>query len=386
MQKSIACLLLVVLLGMMPLLLFAQQNQNTEKLEQEIEALEKRVSELEKQLQSVEIIEKMDLQAKLAEANAQLINAGVDKYRLELRDSNNEWLRKWGMTFLAFLAAGGIGIVLWLKSRTNQLIADEVEKNLNGFKAAVDEQNIIKSELRVLKKEHAASVLMDFHQLYLKEEHKHSERIKSLSDEDILQVFEDDRYGIQRKYQAAAVLVARKSPRIISPMLVFLNSAADTDSNIDYFGTKPHDGITLLAQLHTPEVYQGLTKFLNRLLTENPKHKDLFLKETVFSLADVSVKLNIEASAPIVKRAIPQLKDLNRADLVALRDLARYFDIFNEPEGIKAILINHLEDDMPHMDSLPTDVENECLDLLEEHDPQYVADQRASKTADNNQV
>ena len=169
-------------------------------------------------------------------------------------------------------------------------------------------------------------------------------------------------------------------------MLLFLNSVADTDASIDYSGIRPHEGVTLLAQLHTPAVYQGLTQFLNRLLTEDPKHKNLFLKETVFSLADVSVKLNIGDSVPIVKRAIPYWKDLNQSDLYALRELAEYFDMFDEPEGIKIILINYLHDEIPYMGSSQRDAENGCLELLQKHDPQYVVDWRASRTTANSEV
>ena len=73
MKKLIACLLLGTLLGIISPLLSAQQNQNAQKSDSEIEVLEKRVSELEKQLQTVENVEKMDLQAKLVETNAKLM-------------------------------------------------------------------------------------------------------------------------------------------------------------------------------------------------------------------------------------------------------------------------------------------------------------------------
>ena len=49
-----------------------------------------------------------------------------------------------------------------------------------------------------------------------------------------------------------------------------------------------------LADIHNEEAYQGLKNFLNRLLTENPRHKDLFLTWTVFSLAQVSIELKIK--------------------------------------------------------------------------------------------
>ena len=50
MQKFIACLLLVALIGMIPVPSFAQQNQNVQKSNMEIKVLETRISEIEKQL------------------------------------------------------------------------------------------------------------------------------------------------------------------------------------------------------------------------------------------------------------------------------------------------------------------------------------------------
>ena len=97
MKEFIACLLLVALLGMISPPLPAQQNQNSQKANTQVEALEKRVSELEKQLQIVENVEKLDLQAQLAEANAKLANAEFSKFERDLRDSNDEWLRNCGV-------------------------------------------------------------------------------------------------------------------------------------------------------------------------------------------------------------------------------------------------------------------------------------------------
>ena len=142
-------------------LLPAQQNQTAQKSDAEIEALKKRVSEIEKQLQTVENVEKLDLQAKLAEANAKLADAEFGKFERELRDSNNEWLRDRIIILLAFLSVVGVGVWSWLKSRTNQLIADEVEKNINGFKEAVNEQDVIKNQLEILEKQYTASMLED---------------------------------------------------------------------------------------------------------------------------------------------------------------------------------------------------------------------------------
>ena len=166
MKVFIVCLLLGALLGMISPLLSAQQNQNTQKPNPEIEALKKRVSELEKQLQTVENIEKMDLARNYADAKAKLINVDVDKLKWELRDSNGKWLRNWGIFSLAFLSVVGIGVWSWLKDRTNQLIETEVEKNLNGFKEAVDAQDLIKNQLRVLEKEHAASMFRAYSHIF----------------------------------------------------------------------------------------------------------------------------------------------------------------------------------------------------------------------------
>ena len=145
MRQFIACLLLVALLGMIHPLLLAQQNQNPQKSDTEIEALKKRILELEKQLQIVENIEKMDLQTKLAEANAKLFNAEFSKFERGLRDSNDKWLREWSSWFLgiiAILVAILLGVSrvfwFWLRSKADGLIADEVKRNLDGFKEAVD--------------------------------------------------------------------------------------------------------------------------------------------------------------------------------------------------------------------------------------------------------
>ena len=92
MRIFIVCLLLGALCGITPPLLPAQQNQTPQQLAQEIEVLKSKVFELEKQFQAVENVEKMELQAKLAEANTKLLNAELAKFEQDLRDSNNKWL------------------------------------------------------------------------------------------------------------------------------------------------------------------------------------------------------------------------------------------------------------------------------------------------------
>ena len=97
MKQFIAYLSLGAFLGMMPPPLFAQQNQSPQQLVQEIELLKNKVSKLEKQFRTVDNVEKIELQAqlaeanaKLAEANAKLVNTEFEKFKRELRIDNEE--------------------------------------------------------------------------------------------------------------------------------------------------------------------------------------------------------------------------------------------------------------------------------------------------------
>ena len=188
-------------------------------------------------------------------------------------------------------------------------------------------------------------------------------------------MFKDRKYDLLAiRHQAVQVLAARKSTRLVPPTLEFLNSVVDSDSDIDFETEHTLRGfVGLLGQIYTQETYQGLTKFLNRLLTENPKHKDLFLTNSVFSLMWVGFKLNIGDSVSVLRMAIPHLQ-VGQGEHQALKNLARHFDIFNEPEGIKEILTNHVTSEASGME----DVEARCLELLQKHDPEFV-DRMASK-------
>ena len=166
---------------------------------------------------------------------------------------------------------------------------------------------------------------------------------------------------------------------MVAPALQLLNSTLDSDVDIDSEAShRLRSYLGVLAYVHTQETYQGLTDFLIRLLTENPRHKDLFLTWTVFSLAWVSIKLNIGDSVPILKMAIPHLK-VGSQDHQALQNLARQFDIFNDPAGIKEILVNHVTSERSSME----DVEDKCLELLQKHDPEFVNEWQARETTDN---
>ena len=380
MRKFILCLLLGALLGMIPPLLLAQQSQNTQKSNPEVEALEKRISELEEQLQTVENLEKIDLQAKLAEANAKLadantklINTEFGTFKNELRIDNEERLRGWSHWFFSILVAivaiSGAAIVFWLKS----LIADRVEKNLNGFKDAVQQVEVMKNELKVLKKAHAASVLEGFN-YFSPSERDHPEQIKVLSEEDLLQVFDDEKYDLQPRYKAAAVLTSRKSSRLVPRMLKLLNSVFDSDLDVNFPTESLLRGfVDLLGEIYTPEACQGLKKFLDRLLTEDSKHKDLFLRWTVLSFTRISIELNIRDSVSIVREAMSHFETPGHKDL---SELIEYFNRFNEPAAIKEILTQHVTDGMP-------EVENRCLELLQKYEPEFVENWHPRTTTDN---
>ena len=376
-KKLMVYLLLGALLGMIPPLLPAQQNQNAQKSDPEIEALKKRVSEIEKQLQTVENVEKLDLQAKLAEANAKLANVDFEKFERKLRDSNDQWLQGWGAGFVGVIGffvvvIGGVSAIFWfwLRSTASKLIADTVEKNLDGFKKAVEAQDVIKNQLSVLEKEYAASMLERTHTFYFTDEHSYSEQVKALPEEALLRVFGDEIYQIEVRYSAAAVLAARKSPRLVSPSLEFLNSFVDSDSVIDLKTKNILRGLVMnvLGRMYTQEAYQGLKGFLNRLLTENPKHKDLFLTWTVFSLGWVSVELDVKDSVPLLKKAIPYLNLKNlQQEYDNLGNLAENFDKLNEPAGIQEIL-NYVANENSNMEA----VKDKCLELLQKYDSESV--------------
>ena len=400
MKQFIVCLLLGALFGLAPPPVSAEQKQTPQQLAQEIEVLKRRISELEKQLQTVENVEKMELQAKLADANAKLLNAEFGKLERDLRDSHNEWLIKWSILVLTLLTAIGAVLWFWLKSRTNQLIADEVEKSLNGFKEGLEEVSTLKNEIgilkdqqRILEKEHVASILEDV-TIYHENKHltypelinalREDPLLQALREDALLQVISDKIYRVKIKYYAAKILSDRKSPRLVSPLLEFLNSVVDSDSFFDSDSLFVSDAIfrlrdcaDLLTPIHTPEAHQGLTEFLDRLLRENPLWRDLFLKRIVFSLAEVSLGLNKGDAVPILRRAIPHLKDsqLESGDIIKL---AEYFDKFNEPAGIKEILTSHLT-------SGRSDVADKCLELLEKHDPEFVEKWRSQHRTDNAQ-
>ncbi len=356
---------------------FAQQNLSEQEPNPEIEALKKRILEIESKLQTVENVEKMKLAAKLADANAKLLNAEIDKFRRELKDTNEEWLRTWSLWFVGIIGflvlVVGSAFWFWLRSRTDQLITDSVEERLDGFRGAVEQVNILKNELRILQKEHAVSMLENSHR-FSADETYYCEQIKTLPEKTLLDVFEDEARPLLLRHKAAEALANRKCPQLVSPTLIFLYSVVNSDlDEEDDSRTKYllRDFVSFVGGIETLEAYQGLKEFLHRLLTENLKHKDVVLTDTVFSIVSVSTKLNMGDSVSMLKTAISHL-DVRQLEHGDVESLAAYFDMFNEPAGIKEILIKHVT-------TGSVNVEVKCLELLQKHDPEFVNEWRAQK-------
>jgi len=155
MNQFIACLLLGALFGVTLPTVSAQEDQSPQHLAHEIETLTQRVSELEKKLQTVENVEKLELARNYTDAQAKLLNAEFGKFERELSDSNNEWLFKWLFLILAIVAA--LGLALWIALKS--LIANGIEKNLNGFKEALKEFGLQKNQLTDLEETVVHSML-----------------------------------------------------------------------------------------------------------------------------------------------------------------------------------------------------------------------------------
>lgn len=369
MSKYIVYLLVAALITPLS---FAQQNKSTP--EQEIELLKKQVSELQNKLQTVENVEKMELAAKLTEAQAKLANAEFGKFERELRDSNSRWLRNWIAVFGVIFAV--FGVALWFVVKS--LIADRVEKSLNGFRDAIEQVDILEDQLEILEKEHAVSILDSFQSFVLADLERHPERIKALPEEVLLKVFDDKTRDMEIRWTAIEVLAARKSPQLVSPVLNYLNSVIDLD--IDW-GTSYQSNryhylfLSRLSAIHNEETYQGLKNFLNRLIEENPKNKDTFLPWTIFSLTHVSLQLNNKDSVDILRKVIPDLEECQESE-VGIKSLVKYFNKFKVPEGIKELLEHHET-------TMNSEEKETCLNLLEKYDPDFVKEQRAAETTTN---
>ncbi len=374
MKFNFLYLILAAFLVIFVFWLYAQVDHTYKTLESQINSHNERHKVLEIPPQTGQDEEKTKLSTQLAEANTKLINTGFDKLKLELKESNQQWL--WGWTgFLGVLFAV-FGVALWFVVKS--LIADRVEERLNGFKEAVEKVKILENQLKILKKEHAASVLENFNNPILWNIEDHPEQIKALTEEVLLDLFEDKTRDLGVRIASIEVLAARKSPLLVSPVLTFLNIIVDSDINWEV--SREPDGyprqlLTRLSKIHNEESYQGLKSFLNRLIKDNPKNKNLFLPWTVFSLAHLGVEMEIRESVDMLKKVIPEMKEL-KPNAAVLRTLAEYFNKFQEPEGIMDILNNDLTDNIPA-------IEKKCLKLLQKHDPEFVKEWKEKKKGTN---
>ena len=380
MKALIASLLLFALLGIRVPASVAQPDQSYQKLAQEVEVLKSQLSALQNHLQTVENTEKIELLTKLADANAKLadakaklMNAEFGKFERELRASNDGWLMKWNTFFIGVLAV--IGVALWFSVKL--LIANRVEKEVNGFKESVDQLNEIKNQLKVLQTGHALSVLAHFRYYHRDEEPYFREQTKSIPEDALLQVFCDETRDMQLRLMAVDVLAYRRSPIFVDPLLQLMHSLVNDIEHYHFRINRLDQKLIMpLGQIHNQKSYQGLKKFLNRLLTEDSVPKSL-LTPTMFTLTQLSSELNTRDSVSILKKSISYLR-VDSHDEDVLKHLAEYFDTFNEPEGIKEIL-NHVKDEIPN-------VVHRCLELLEKYDRKFVSDWREQNTEANTET
>ena len=377
MKINIAYLLLIALLGITVSASIAQQNQNVPKTDTEVE-------KLKIQLQTAEN-EKIGLETKLAEAQAKhaaayakLIETEFDKLKGELRESNNDWLRAWNNWFVGIISviAVIIGGALWLVLKT--LIEKGIKKRLDGFKDAVQQAEKMSEELRILQKQYAVSVIENYLH-FSADQPYYSEILNTLPEQALIDVFSEKMFPLSVKHVAAEVLANMQSTQFVSPAVEFLNSV-----DLDLYLRADHETqdhlraiVKFIGQTQTRKAYEGLKKFMNRLLTENPDYKQLFLTSTVFSLAEISTKLGIGELSSEIKNVIRQL-EFSQRDPESLIRLAEYFDRFNEPDGIIEMLSPPLCLTMGLID-----VDDKCLELLKGTHPEIVEDWLAKRSSTN---
>ena len=233
--------------------------------------------------------------------------------------------------------------------------------------------------LRSLEKEYVAFVLETLTTSEFVLEQIFPKKTIALPEQALLDVFTDGTSPMKLKYRAACSLINKESTRFVPLLLEFVNEMVDADLDIkENSGTG--EGITefqyLLGRLKTPETYEGTKKFLHRLLTEDLKHKDIFIDGTIISLTSISHVLNRRDAIPIVKLAmfhfVPPINE-------GLISVAENFGAMKEPSLLKHILVQHVTSEMP-------DVEEVCLELLEDFDPEFVKEWQAQKENTNIQT
>ena len=277
-----------------------------------------------------------------------------------------------------------------LTKKMDDLITTEVQKRVNRFQEAVEEVDtlkfdlkdavgqvsILKGQLSILNKEHAASVLERFRSY--RPEH-YPEQIKKLQEQAIIDVFSDETRHLEYRMKAAEVLANRKSTGLVSPGLKCLDSYIDSDFDWDQGYSTQHllcNLIYFIGQVRTTETYETFNRFLEQLLSEKPEVKRFIITSITFSLVYANNEINKNDSLSVIRNAIPILDLQSDDDEDALKDLVEYFNKFQEYEAIKEILTNGLTERLPN-------VEKQCLELLEKYDPDFVKEQREEKATAN---
>jgi len=364
--------------------LFMRQNQMLQQLDSKIETLKTSISATKSNAKTAENAESMKLAKEPSDSNAKLMNAEFGKFERELRDSNNKWLWGWTgfvITIILFVLTT-IGVALWFSVKS--IIADRVENYIAEFKEDVGQLDMVKNQLKILEYQYTNKSLKDIPESYFRNESAEQfEQIKELREEALLYVLDNKESLLGTKYRAATVLAARNSPILVTPVLEYLNSIVDSDSDLSNDFTLNADPryylcqmVEFVGQIHTQDAYNGLKKFLNLLLTKKPKHKDLLLGWTAYSLASISVVMNRKDSIPVLRKSIPDLEFVSQEWDESLEHLARYFNIFNEPAGIKEILEYHSSD-------ISSALQETCFELLQNHYPEFVEKYRAENENTN---
>lgn len=351
-------------------------------LESQIGVNEERLSQLDIKPKTGDDEEKIKLATQLAEANSKLINTDIDKLKLELKDSNQKWL--WGLAgyigMIVAIVVAITGVALWFVVKS--LIADRVENSLNGFKESVEKVNILESQVRILEREQAASMLADPENDDEDEGYIYPDTIMSLSEQTLLDVLNFQTYHLFTRIRAAEMLKKRDPIQSLPILLEFVNSILDTHiDNIDKYGDIDQMWnlsylVSLFKDIHSDETYIGLSNLLTRVqkLEDDSELKKAHLTWILFALAYVGDALNEDKSVPNMKEAVPFLYiDLHQSN--HLLNLVLHFERFNEIDAIKDILSNH----GTTMASETPDVKEKCLTILQEHCPEFVEGQEQQK-------
>ncbi len=357
--------------------LYAQVDHTYKTLESQIGSHTERLEVLEIPPQTGEDEEKIKLRTQLADANTKLINADFDKMKLELKESNQQWLWEWtaflGVMFAVF------GLALWFVVKS--LIADKVEKHLKGFQESVEQVKKQQERIRIIERDYAAQILAAPDEISESGEYIYAETVRSLSEQTILDVIHHTAFSIYVRIRAAEILKKRNPEQSLSVLLEMVNSFLDTDVIKDEdIDTMWHlrDLVPLFKDIHDEKTFRGLSKLLARVLKlkEDTDIRKAQLYWIVFSLSYVGDALNTDKVIPKMRDALPNLFVSDKEDSNNLENLANYFNKFQEYEVIKEILTSGLTENMP-------DVEEHCLKLLPEEYSDFVKDWKENTNKDN---